>query len=101
MVGPRMAHGPTNPLRILRRHPLRARRIRERQMPHDLTRALPLIDVEVKGRTLEGIALRWDTLYRVTDDGQRFYHEGFRRGAFDETMRNRAQFELRREHLDY
>lgn len=68
----------------------------------ELIRALPLNDVEVIGRTLEGQALRWDTLYRVTDDGVKWYREGFRRGAFGDSLRNRGGvFELRREHHDY
>ena len=67
----------------------------------DLVRALPLTDVEVEGRTLVGQALRWDTLYRVSDDGRRWYQEGFRRGSFAESLTNRrGVFELRREHYD-
>lgn len=70
--------------------------------PLELVRSLPLVDVEVTGRTLEGQALRWDTLYRVTDDGRRYYTEGFRRGAFTDAIRDRGPWwELRREHEDY
>jgi HK97 family phage prohead protease len=48
------------------------------------------------------MVLRWDTLYRVTDNGTEYYHEGFRRGSFDDTIRDRRErFELRRDHHDY
>jgi HK97 family phage prohead protease len=57
-------------------------------------------EMEVTGRTLEGQALRWDTLYRVTDNGRKYYQEGFRRGAFREAIAKRAWFELRPEHWD-
>ena len=66
----------------------------------DLVRSLVVPDMEVTGRTLEGQALRWDTLYRVTDDGRRYYGEGFRRGAFAETLAARPWHELRPEHWD-
>lgn len=67
----------------------------------DIVRSLPMTDTHIEGRTIEGHALRWDTLYRVSDDGRRYYQEGFRRGAFSETMRNRGNwFELRTEHAD-
>lgn len=63
-------------------------------------RSLVVADMEVTGRTLEGQALRWDTLYRVTDDGRRFYQEGFRSGAFVDAIARRGWFELRPEHWD-
>jgi hypothetical protein len=66
----------------------------------DLVRSIVVPDLEVTGRTLEGSALRWDTLYRVTDDGRRYYQEGFRRGAFTETLATRPWHELRPEHWD-
>lgn len=66
----------------------------------DLVRSLVVSDMEVTGRTLEGSALRWDTLYRVTDDGRRYYGEGFRRGAFTDTLERRPWHELRPEHWD-
>jgi HK97 family phage prohead protease len=66
----------------------------------DLVRSIVVPDLEVTGRTLEGSALRWDTLYRVTDDGRRYYQEGFRRGAFTETLAARPWHELRPEHWD-
>ena len=67
----------------------------------DIVRSLPIEAPHIEGRTIEGQALRWDTLYRVSDDGRRFYSEGFRRGAFQETMVNRGNwFELRTEHAD-
>lgn len=68
----------------------------------EVVRSLPLYDVEVTGRTLEGQALQWDTPYRVTDNGRKWYMEGFRRGAFADAVRARGNwFELRREHMDY
>lgn len=66
----------------------------------DLVRSLVVPDMEVTGRTLEGQALRWDTLYRVTDDGRRYYQEGFRRGSFTATLERRPWHELRPEHWD-
>ena len=67
----------------------------------EIVRSLPIADPHIEGRTIEGTALRWDTLYRVSDDGRRFYNEGFRRGAFTETIANRGNwFELRTEHFD-
>lgn len=68
-------------------------------MRTDLVRALP-VDVEVTGRTLEGQALAWDVLYEVTDDGRSFYHEGFRRHAFADSLAQRSWCELRPEHAD-
>lgn len=65
----------------------------------ELVRSMPTA-IEVKGRTLEGQALKWDTLYRVTDNGRRYYQEGFRRGAFAEAIVKRSWFELRPEHWD-
>lgn len=66
----------------------------------ECVRSVIVTDMEVTGRTLEGQALRWDTLYRVSDDGRRFYQEGFRRGAFVESVAKRSWFELRPEHED-
>ena len=66
----------------------------------DLVRSIVVADMEVTGRTLEGQALAWDTLYRVTDDGRRYYHEGFRRGSFTDSLRARPWHELRPEHYD-
>jgi HK97 family phage prohead protease len=67
----------------------------------DIVRSLPMTDTHIEGRTIEGQALRWDTLYRVSDDGRRFYQEGFRRGAFTQSMGNRGNwYELRTEHFD-
>ena len=67
----------------------------------DIVRSLPMADAHVEGRTIEGQALRWDTLYRVSDDGRRFYQEGFRRSAFAQSMANRGNwYELRTEHFD-
>lgn len=63
-------------------------------------RSIVVTDMAVSGRTLEGQALRWDTLYRVSDDGRRFYQEGFRRGAFVDAIARRSWFELRPEHYD-
>ena len=69
--------------------------------PHDLVRSLPIVDQRVDGRTIEGTALKWDTLYRVSDDGKYYYQEGFRRGAFAESIRNRENwYEMRTEHAD-
>ena len=66
----------------------------------DLVRSVVVADMEVSGRTLEGQALAWNTLYRVTDDGRRYYHEGFRPGAFADSLRSRSWCELRPEHYD-
>ena len=69
----------------------------------ELVRAFPLDadEVDVVGRRLEGRALAWDTLYRVTDDGRNFYQEGFRRGACLDSIRARRNwFEARDEHDD-
>jgi HK97 family phage prohead protease len=63
-------------------------------------RSVVVGDMEVQGRTLEGQALTFDTLYRVSDDGRRFYQEGFRRGAFSDAIESRRWFELRPEHYD-
>lgn len=68
-------------------------------MSRDLVRAMP-VDVEVVGRTLEGQALAWNVLYEVTDDGRRFYTEGFRRNAFAQSIAQRTWCELRPEHHD-
>lgn len=69
-------------------------------MPLEHVRSIVVTDMAVTGRTLEGQALRWDTLYRVSDDGRRFYQEGFRRGAFVDAIARRSWFELRPEHYD-
>lgn len=67
----------------------------------DIVRSLPMTDTRIDGRTIEGQALRWNTLYRVSDDGRRYYQEGFRRGAFSESIRGRGGwYELRTEHFD-
>ena len=66
----------------------------------EVVRSVVVSDMSVSGRTLEGQALRFDTLYRVSDDGRRFYQEGFRRGAFVESIERRQWFELRPEHND-
>ena len=70
----------------------------------DLVRSFPLDaeEIDVVGRRLEGLALRWDTLYRVSDDGGRtFYDEGFRRGAAADSIRGRRNtFESRSDHRD-
>lgn len=66
----------------------------------DLVRSFVADDMDITGRTLEGQALRWDTLYRVTDDGRRYYQEGFRRGSFADSLQHRPWHELRPEHYD-
>jgi HK97 family phage prohead protease len=45
-------------------------------------RSLAVGPLEVTGRVLEGIALRWNRAYRVSDDRRRWYSEGWRPGAF-------------------
>lgn len=53
------------------------------------------------GRTIEGVALTYDKVYRVTDDGGRsFYHEGWRAGAFTDGLVDRPRVELRLGHDD-
>jgi len=69
----------------------------------EVVRSLPLEsdEVDVVGRRLDGMAFRWDQLYRVTDNGRDYYEEGFRRGCATQTMRARRNtFELRDEHED-
>jgi HK97 family phage prohead protease len=69
----------------------------------ELVRAFPLEadEVDVVGRRLEGRALAWDVLYKVTDDGVNFYTEGFRKGACLDSIRARRNwFEARDEHAD-
>ena len=70
----------------------------------DLIRSFPLDveEVDVVGRRLEGMALRWDNLYRVTDDGGKtFYDEGFKRGSTEDSIRSRRNtFESRSDHRD-
>jgi len=67
----------------------------------EFERALP-VDVEVTGRVVEGIALRWDRPYRVSDDGgETFYNEGWRRRAFERGLRATGNFhEVRIDHRD-
>jgi HK97 family phage prohead protease len=64
--------------------------------------ALDADEVDVVGRRLEGRALAWDTLYKVSDDGGRtFYDEGWRRGSTLDSIRARRNwFEARDEHAD-
>lgn len=69
-------------------------------MTLELVRSMVVTSIDVTGRTLEGLALKWDTLYRVTDNGRRYYQEGFRRGAFRGAIEKRSWFELRPEHWD-
>lgn len=69
----------------------------------EVVRSLPLdVDVDVVGRRLAGSVFRWDTLYRVSDDGgASWYEEGFLRGAAAYSLRARRNtFEFRPEHLD-
>jgi HK97 family phage prohead protease len=70
----------------------------------DLIRSFPLDaeEVDVVGRRLEGLALRWDNLYKVTDDGGKtWYEEGFRRGSCEDSIRSRRNtFESRSDHRD-
>lgn len=67
----------------------------------EFVRALP-VDVEVTGRIVEGIALRWDHPYRVSDDnGATFYAEGWRAGAFARGLQAMGNFhEVRVDHHD-
>ena len=60
-------------------------------------------EVEVTGRTIEGIALRWDHPYTVSDDnGATFYVEGWRLGAFERGLRATGNFhEVRVDHRDF
>lgn len=64
-------------------------------------RALPT-EVDVIGRTIEGITLAWDREYRVSDDnGATFYVEGWRRGAFERGLKATGNFhEVRIDHRD-
>lgn len=64
-------------------------------------RALPT-EVEVTGRTIEGMALHWDNAYRVSDDnGATFYLEGWRRGSFERGIKAVGNFaEVRVDHRD-
>ena len=51
------------------------------------------------GRTLEGVALRYDRPSRVTDDGwQSSYYEEVLRGADSKTLAERGSFPLQRAH---
>ena len=67
----------------------------------EFLRALPT-DVEVTGRTIEGMTLVWDREYRVSDNnGASFYLEGWRRGAFERGLRATGNFhEVRIDHRD-
>lgn len=67
----------------------------------ELRRSMPT-EFAVTGRTLEGLALRWDTPYRVSDDrGRTFYDEGWRRRALVESLAEMGNtFELRVDHAD-
>ena len=59
-------------------------------------------DVDVTGRTIEGIAARFGTDYRVSDDGwATSYEERWRSGAALKSIRERKVFELRAEHSDH
>lgn len=67
----------------------------------EFQRALPVTDVDVTGRVLEGLTLRWDHPYRVTDDGKVFYLEGWRKRAFEQGLRATGNFhEARIDHAD-
>lgn len=64
-------------------------------------RALPT-EIDVTGRTIEGMTLAWDREYRVSDDnGATFYLEGWRRGAFERGLKATGNFhEVRIDHHD-
>jgi phage head maturation protease len=68
-------------------------------MAREFQRTLP-VAVEATGRTIEGVALTYDRAYKVTDDGRRFYHEGWRAGAFTDGLAIRPRVELRLGHED-
>lgn len=59
-------------------------------------------DIEATGRVLEGLTLRWDKRYRVSDDnGDSWYVEGWRRSAFERGLRSTGNVhELRVDHRD-
>lgn len=61
----------------------------------DLTRS---IDITADGRTLEGLAFRWDHPSLVADPGARPYLEEFARGSTDKTLRERGVFPLLKYH---
>ena len=67
----------------------------------EFLRALPS-DVEVMGRTIEGLALQWNKPYRVSDNnGASFYAEGWRSRSFESGLAQYANiFELRQDHRD-
>lgn len=46
------------------------------------------------GRTLEGLALRWNHASKVTDDGASYYLESFTARATEKTLRERAAIPL-------
>lgn len=62
-------------------------------------RAVLDLDVKRTEGIVEGLAARWDTPYRVSDDGgQTFYEEVWRQGAATKSIRERKLFELRFNH---
>src|SRR4051812_2978179 len=69
----------------------------------EFNRALPADDFGVTGRTIEGLALRWDRAYRVSDDGgKHWYREGWRTGAFLRGLEATGNVhELRLDHADF
>lgn len=69
---------------------------------HEFNRSLPADDFAVSGRTIEGLTLRWDKPYRVSDDeGRNFYLEGWRRSAFVRGLEATGNVhELRLDHED-
>lgn len=67
----------------------------------EFIRALPT-EVAVTGRTIEGMVLRWNRSYRVSDDGgATFYVEGWRQHAFERGLRATGNVaEVRVDHND-
>jgi Caudovirus prohead serine protease len=59
-------------------------------------------DIEATGRVLEGLTLRWDKRYRVSDDGgESWYVEGWRKRAFEKGLHSTGNVhELRVDHRD-
>jgi HK97 family phage prohead protease len=59
-------------------------------------------DIEHTGRVLEGITLRWNRRYRVSDDnGATYYVEGWRQRAFEKGLRATGNtHEVRVDHRD-
>lgn len=69
------------------------------QVEHCRSEGVTVEDVSADGRTIEGWALRWDTPYRVTDDGREFYEEQWRYRATARTIAHRRNtFELQHDH---